>query len=152
MIVSLFPLVTKYIGLHNAKKQEKRTVGHKSKESLTEAILDARSMKNERGRPTTYDAIADLYGLPITRVIIWRLVNDFDYEPQRTDIRLALGLPALAPAPVCPVHGIVHVAHRCPTQRKPRQAWMSEEEVDQRLEFIRRNYDRKNLSNLHKDK
>jgi hypothetical protein len=30
------------------------------------------------------------------------------YEPRNTAIRARLGFPALAPAPVCPVHGVVH--------------------------------------------
>jgi len=55
--------------------------------------------------------------------------------------RERFGLPALAPAPVCPVHGVVHLARRCPVLRKPRQAWMTAEEVEERLEYIRRIYE-----------
>ena len=44
------------------------------------------------------------------------------YEPQRADIRLALGLPALALAPVCPSCGLPHTPkrfrHRPPVVRK----------------------------------
>jgi hypothetical protein len=45
------------------------------------------------------------------------------------------GLPALAPAPVCPIHGVVHTG-RCPRPRKPRQPWMSGEECDERLDWL----------------
>lgn len=30
------------------------------------------------------------------------------YEPHTASIRIAIGLPATLPAPVCPVHGVVH--------------------------------------------
>ena len=40
-------------------------------------------------------------------------------EPRNAAIRDTLGLPVLAPAPVCPACGIVHVAMRCPASRKP---------------------------------
>ena len=38
------------------------------------------------------------------------------YEPQRADIRAALGLPILKPAPACPHCGNVHVK-RCYCRR-----------------------------------
>jgi hypothetical protein len=71
----------------------------------------------------------------ITSGMAYRIAKN-KYEPKDPRIRFVLGLSALAPAPVCPVHGVVHVAHRCPGQRKPRQAWMSVEEVDQRIRFV----------------
>lgn len=139
LTLSLFPFVTKYLRGNNAKIQEKGTMDHKSKESLTQAILDVRRIKNERGRPTTYCAIAEIFGPPVTRIVIWRLVNDCDYEPKRSDIRAALNLPILAPTPVCPTHGIVHPG-RCPRPTKPRLPWLTPEEVEERLDWIRRNY------------
>lgn len=57
-------------------------------------------------------------------------------DPKSPAIRCKLGLPALAPAPVCPVHGVVHVSRRCPVARKPPQPWLSEEEVRERLEYV----------------
>lgn len=57
------------------------------------------------------------------------------YIPKRKDIRLILDLPVEEPAPVCPVHGIVHVG-RCPRPHQARQPWLSESEVEERLEFI----------------
>ncbi len=48
-----------------------------------------------------------------------------DYEPRDPHIRAALNLPALAPAPVCPRCGMVHVAKRCMSQQerpRPRRA------------------------------
>ena len=42
-------------------------------------------------------------------------------EPHPNDIRHVLGLSELAPAPVCPRHGVVHVSRRCPADNsKPR--------------------------------
>lgn len=42
------------------------------------------------------------------------------YEPKKAAIRAALGLPTLAPAPVCPRHGIVHT-RACRAARAPRR-------------------------------
>lgn len=45
------------------------------------------------------------------------------YEPRANRIRASLGLPALEPAPVCPVHGVVHAGH-CPKPRRaPKSLW-----------------------------
>jgi hypothetical protein len=55
------------------------------------------------------------------------------YQPGNK-IRARLGLCTLAPAPICPVHGVVHPG-RCP--RKPVTNWrMTPEEFEARLEFI----------------
>lgn len=44
-------------------------------------------------------------------------------EPKKAAVRHALGLPALAPAPVCPVHGVVHTG-RCPRPKAtPKRLW-----------------------------
>lgn len=40
-------------------------------------------------------------------------------EPINPAIRDALGLPCLAPAPVCPKCGVVHVTKKCTAGRKP---------------------------------
>ena len=44
------------------------------------------------------------------------------YEPKDDHVRAALGLPILAPAPVCPVHGVVHTGS-CPRVGK-RPRWV----------------------------
>jgi hypothetical protein len=41
------------------------------------------------------------------------------YEPRTPGLRAKFGLPALKPAPVCPVHGVVH-ARTC----RPVPAWV----------------------------
>ena len=56
-----------------------------------------------------------------------------DYEPQKSSIRAALGLPVLAPAHVCPACGVVHVAKRCPATRKPGKPRPTAREQRQRL-------------------
>ena len=50
-------------------------------------------------------------------------------EPKRADIRRQLGLPELAPAPVCPVHGVVHISRSCP---KPDSFERNAQEYDRR--------------------
>lgn len=56
-------------------------------------------------------------------------------------IRAKLGLPTMAPAPVCPKCGEVHTTRRCTKGRKPRLNWrwrfgMSEEELEERLKQV----------------
>lgn len=51
--------------------------------------------------------------LGISEGLAWRLANEDGYEPKDPHIRVRLGLPALAPAPVCGRCGEVHVAKRC---------------------------------------
>ncbi len=78
----------------------------------------------------------------------WRLVAaEFDlnpgtadmiahgYEPKTAELRCRLGLPALAPAAVCPKHGVVHVG-RCPRERKPFTTWLSPDEAEERIKFV----------------
>lgn len=67
----------------------------------------------------TWDAVASKYG--VTRAMAFRVAHG--YQPRSAKVRLALGLPALAPAPVCPAHGIVHTG-RCPRPRPaPKSLW-----------------------------
>ena len=54
--------------------------------------------------------VAAQFGL--TPAMAWRIVNQ-EYEPKEPHIRARLELPALAPAPVCPKCGDVHVTKRC---------------------------------------
>jgi hypothetical protein len=52
----------------------------------------------------------------ITKAMAFRIAEQ-NYEPKDVRIRLVLGLAAYAPAPVCPIHKIVHTGH-CPRQRQ----------------------------------
>ena len=45
-------------------------------------------------------------------------------EPKRAELRVALGLPALIPAPACRACGVVHVKKRCP-RRPALPAWVT---------------------------
>lgn len=45
-------------------------------------------------------------------------------EPHKASVRAALGLPVTAPAPVCPVHGVVHPG-ACPKVKPTPPAWVS---------------------------
>ena len=59
----------------------------------------------------------------ITGGMAFRVAVD-GYEPQKSTLRAALGLPITMPIPVCPRHGVVHVSRRCPpdkpaTPRRP---------------------------------
>lgn len=75
----------------------------------------------------TWRAVADKYTTPTVRVtcgMVYRIAMH-DYEPRQPHIRAALSLPSLAPAPVCPKCGTVHVAKRCLSQQerpRPRRA------------------------------
>lgn len=66
----------------------------------------------------TWRAVGDAFG--ISGGMAYRIVED-KYEPKDAHIRVKLGLPAMAPAPVCRVCGEVHLAKRCPkrVERKP---------------------------------
>jgi hypothetical protein len=80
----------------------------------------------------TYDILA--YHYDVNKYYLWKIINDENYYPPNK-VCLLLGLPALAPAPVCGVCGDVHTK-RHPYPRRPRQTWMSEEEVEERLKFV----------------
>lgn len=94
----------------------------------------ARRMKKEYDSVKSWQKVADAWG--VTKPMAYRIALK-GYEPKKIIIRHHLGLPALAPAPVCPIHGVVHVSRRCPQPGKPRLPWMSAEEVEERLKFIR---------------
>jgi len=47
-----------------------------------------------------------------------RIDHDPNYAPHKPVILKALGLPALAPAPVCPACGVIHL-RRCPRRPAP---------------------------------
>lgn len=83
--------------------------------------VTARNMVQKRllsdyGSSQDWKAVGAKYG--ISGGMAYRVAMHA-YEPQRTHIRLALGFPALAPAPCCPDCGIPHVTRRCPRRRKP---------------------------------
>lgn len=63
----------------------------------------------------------DEYGGKVTHAVIERIIAG--YDPVDPHIRAVLGLPILAPAPVCPTCGIVHPG-RC-TVRKPVPEWVT---------------------------
>jgi len=70
-----------------------------------------REVKKAYKRLGNWRAVGDELG--ISGGMAYRIAVD-GYEPKDAHIRLKLGLPALVPAPVCPVCGVVHVARRCP--------------------------------------
>lgn len=86
---------------------------------------------------TSLRALAKEFGAPITHADIYRCLDGkFPRSPAK---RFALKLPALAPAPVCPKCGIVHVTKRCPAHRNPSPNWhylfgMTNEELERRLQ------------------
>ena len=58
-------------------------------------------------------------GVPIGTLC--RIAKDKNYCPKRPDILKALGIPAYAPAPICPVHNVVHTGH-CPRAKRVPQS------------------------------
>lgn len=67
----------------------------------------------------SWDAVGERYGL--TKPLVWRVALK-GYEPTKPHIRLALGLPAMKPAPVCVHCGEVHVSSRCPSKPPSRRS------------------------------
>lgn len=63
----------------------------------------------------TWEAVGAKYG--VSGGVVYRVATS-DYEPRNNTIRAALGLPKLAPAPVCSC-GEVHTRKTCPN-RPPR--------------------------------
>lgn len=64
-----------------------------------------------RGASMSWRAIApEFAGVPAATLCA---IYKHGREPKKPAVRAALGLPTYAPAPVCPVHGIVHL-QACP--------------------------------------
>jgi hypothetical protein len=59
----------------------------------------------------------------INKGVAYRIAKN-GYEPHEPHIRATLGLPILMPAPVCPIHNVVHVSKTCPVTKKPRPVWV----------------------------
>jgi len=67
--------------------------------------------------------------LGISGGMAYRIAVD-GYEPKEVHIRVRLGLPAMAPAPVCAKCGEVHVAKRCTKRgRRGMDLWELDGEV-----------------------
>ena len=83
-------------------------------------LADVRNeLRAFRGRGFVWRVITDEYPDGDYRIplgTLSRIANDPNYEPRKTQVLKALGLPALAPAPVCAHCGIVHLAKRCPAR------------------------------------
>lgn len=102
-------------------------------------LSDFRKKIQEEKKLLTYDDLAFLYG--VNKYYFWCILNKENYYPPAR-VCVKLGLPALAPAPVCLKCGEVHTAKRCPKTQKPRaprSPWLiSEEEMNERLAFVMR--------------
>ena len=71
----------------------------------------------------SYRAVAKTLGVTAPTLRRYVLLGE---EPRDPHKRAALGLPLTAPAPVCRVHGVVHVG-ACPRQRaSDYDAWRSD--------------------------
>jgi len=76
-------------------------------------------LKNKGG----WRAVGREFGIPARTA--WR-ISERDYVPKNAHLRTKLGLTTLAPAPVCPKCGKVHVTKRCtsvPASRTRRSLW-----------------------------
>jgi len=78
------------------------------------------SIQTAYKRLGTWQRVGDKFG--ISRGLAYRIGVE-GYNPKMPHLRATLGLPALAPAPVCPKHHVVHIRKTCPsdTPRKPRE-------------------------------
>lgn len=79
-------------------------------ESLRETFL------RDYAELRSWRKVAEKHG--VTKPMAYRVAKEDGYEPKDSRIRLALGLPELKLAPVCPIHGVVHVSRRCPGPKR----------------------------------
>jgi hypothetical protein len=82
--------------------------------------LLAKKMRSEHKRLDSWRETGKAFR--ISGGMAYRIAKE-KYEPKNPHIRHVLGLPALIPAPACPVCGDVHVSKRCPKIRKPPKRW-----------------------------
>ena len=77
----------------------------------------------------TWRAVGAKYG--VSAGAVYRLAMQ-GKEPRKMEIRARLGLPALAPAPVCPVHGVVHarLCHAAPAWVTTAADWLAAREKE----------------------
>lgn len=83
--------------------------GNSKKVAVTKNNAIARGLWRDYARLKTWKAVGAEKG--VTGGMAFRVAHG--YDPKSPAIRSALGLPAYASAPVCPVHGVVHQG-RCP--------------------------------------
>ena len=81
---------------------------------MTEYDLLRDKLAKEYASVKSWQKISERYPPKISRAHIRKIVLQ-GWEPLRADIRVALGLPALQPVPVCPVHLVAH-CYDCETQ------------------------------------
>ena len=79
-----------------------------------------RDIQNRYKKLQNWRAVGAALG--ISGGMAYRIAVD-GYEPKDVQIRLQLGLAALAPAPVCRRCGQVHVSRHCPQRRKYHSIW-----------------------------
>lgn len=74
------------------------------------SISDFRNRLVVEKETMTYDELVQKYG--VNKFYLWHILNDATYEPPYK-VCAALGIIALAPAPVCPECGEVHTTGFC---------------------------------------
>jgi hypothetical protein len=79
-------------------------LGSMTKTELAKVFLE-KNHPGSNGKKMTWQAIADQYGPPITKPMVWRIANDPDYEPKDQKTRFILGLSVVAI--VIPINGII---------------------------------------------
>jgi len=73
----------------------------------------------------------------LTPAMAWRIAVQ-GYEPKNAQIRLKLGLPSMAPAPVCPYCGVVHVKKHCDRQPVKHRDWYAVDPEELKILLARR--------------
>jgi hypothetical protein len=88
-------------------------------------VLQAKVKKTYKRRKT-WSKVGQEFG--INKGLAYRIAQG--YEPKTAHVRVQLGLPALAPAPVCSRCGKVHVTRRCTEMgRTPKDLFAYKPEV-----------------------
>lgn len=105
--------------LQNAHQAPKQAVQTLYTEQVVLGDLKRKKSQGKSLREIALDYPGATYG-DIQRA----LQGDF---PKTSKKRAAFNLPSLAPAPVCPRCGLVHVSKRCTANRAPRRpTWRAE--------------------------
>lgn len=103
------------------------TMGVQSLDKAQDALLQLYSTYQ------SWRAVSKILGLPAGTLCAIAKGR----EPKKAEHRLALGLPVLAPAPICPACKVVHVG-RCKAQAKRRRNRLIDFTPDELRDMLQR--------------
>jgi hypothetical protein len=94
----------------------------KNSSSTTLARVRAKILSLHKSGISWRDMSSKTYKGKVKPGTLCRIAKDENYYPRRADVLSALGLPAIGPGRICPVHGKVcdHI-HRAPNPERSRR-------------------------------